>query len=64
MLTFHGFLDDLIGFFRPHERCGVPVPVSDVVPDVSHESRDGVEGAAADRLPCEHTEPGLDHVHP
>ena len=64
MLTSDGFLDDFVRLFRPDEWFGVPIPVSDVVLDVSHESRDGVEGAAADRPPGEHTEPGLDHVHP
>jgi hypothetical protein len=60
MGTPEGLLEDVGGFLGPHEWCGVLVPVA----DVADECVDVMEGAAANRLAGEDSEPGLNEVEP
>src|SRR5437867_2465396 len=57
-------LDNVGGFLRPHEGCGLFVPVLDVEADVTNEVAHLGEGTAANRLACEDPKPRLDEVQP
>ena len=55
---------DLVSRRCPDEGLGIAVPVGDVVENLFDEDLYGAEGAAADGLPGDDSEPGFDLVHP
>src|SRR4029450_6858001 len=59
-----GLANDLGGFLGPHERCGVGVPVLDVVADVLNQPLYRHEGPAPYRLAGQDPKPRFDHVQP
>ena len=62
--TTYGLANDRRGGLGPHERCGVLIPMRDVVADMPDEVLDRSEGAAAYGLAGQDAEPCLDHVEP
>lgn len=63
-LTADGSANHVGRLRSPHKRCGVEIPVIDVVVDMLCQRVDRIEGGATYSLSDQDAEPSIDHVQP